>query len=248
MKLLTKYRNDMILWLFLLGYVIVWPLLYYLVPSLNTTQNRITVELVVAIICLILYSTGYIFGKRYHSDGSEEHFGNNSRKKTNVAETIALIIISAFIGVLLYYAATFVNSVIQRLVLTRFPNLPELPVEFDPNVSPLCKNLYLFGGIILGPITEEIVFRKLLYRKIAALFPSESTTLPIVLNSIIFAACHIVGYTLGVIIYHRPIMLLYKVLFYILPGIVFQIMYNKTQDVKTSAVMHMVYNFMCIWW
>lgn len=94
-----------------------------------------------------------------------EYFGNNSRKKTNVAETITLIIISAFVGVLLYYAATFVNSVIQQLVLTRFPNLPELPVDFDPNVSSLCKYLYLFGGIILGPITEEIVFRKLLYRK-----------------------------------------------------------------------------------
>lgn len=247
MKLLTKYKNEMILWLFLIGYVVIWPLLYYLVPSLNSTQNRITVEITVAIICLILYSLGYVFGKRYHSDGNVEYFGNNSRKQTNVAETIILIIISAFIGVLLYHAATFVNSVIQRLVLTRFPNLPGLPADFDPNISPLCKNLYLFGGIILGPITEEIVFRKLLYRKIAALFSSQSTTLSIILNSVIFAACHLVGYTIGVIIYHRPIVLLYKILFYILPGIVFQIMYNKTQDVKTSAVTHMVYNFMCFW-
>ena len=136
----------------------------------------------------------------------------------------------------------------KNLSSRNIPSIPELPVDFDPNVSPLCKYLYLFGGIILGPITEEIVFRKLLYRKIAALFPSQSTTLPIILNSVIFAACHIVGYTLGVVVYHRPIALLYKILFYILPGIVFQIMYNKTQDVKTSAIMHMVYNFMCIWW
>lgn len=90
--------------------------------------------------------------------------------------------------------------------------------------------LFYLSTVIIGPINEEFIFRRILigeYQKYIKLIPS------IVISSILFGLIHIHGL--------QEIFIIPR---YIVIGLVFGIIYAKSNNIITSIILHILNNFL----
>ena len=94
---------------------------------------------------------------------------------------------AAFLGFCVYYVTTLAMTNLIEFLYPGFSNIN------DSNVSSLARLEYVpmvIGTVILVPITEEILFRGLVFRSLYA----KNRLLGYMLSTVIFCAVHIMAY------------------------------------------------------
>ena len=132
---------------------------------------------------------------------------------------ITLIVLNAFIISIVGSQAA--NETTQRSIIAIYPILS------------------IFTTGILGPISEELVFRKSIREVI-----SNPKTF-IIISSIIFGSAHLLSGFLDGSIIANPLQLLF-IIPYSSMGIFFARGYIKTDNILTSTIMHIIHNTITI--
>ena len=186
------------------------------VPMSNTTLNIVYFIInflcVAAIFCRYLLSSGKCF------------FGNILR-----CLCYAFLAFSAY-----WVASTFVSS----LIFSIDPNFSNVN---DENIQQMTQDnftLMALGTVLLVPITEEVLYRGLIFGKIY----NHSRILAYVISTVAFAALHIVGY-IGM---YEPKLLLLCLMQYLPAGLCLGWAYASTGSIWTSIVVHIAVNLIAM--
>lgn len=151
------------------------------------------------------------------------------------ARNIGNVLLIAVIGFVLYFslniAANFVVFILQ----------PDHINANNETINALANQeftLMAIGAVLLAPITEETIFRGLLfgtlYRKNAAL--------GYILSTLIFAAVHVVGY-IGT---QDAFSLLISLIQYLPAGLALGWAYARSGTIMTPMLIHALVNFIAI--
>lgn len=228
-RLFAKRRN-LILFLFIGIYVILWPIFYTFIPSSNSIQNRLIIELTISLFCIFLYCWGNLRNKK-----SIEL--QNTTNGKNFGRIILIALSSIALAFLLYLLNSRVCQFTSELTMKYGVNRSS-GLQFSTTIQ---SYLYLLGGIIVGPIVEEIVYRKLLYGVVQNFIRGYSPVISILVTSIIFGASHLVGQGIST---GNPYVWI-QVLNYLLPGVLFQILAIRQNSLMGSILTHILYNALC---
>lgn len=130
---------------------------------------------------------------------------------------IVMYLVQITVGVILSFTGLFEVSENQDVL-----------VEFL-NFSPLTQIAVALFGIVLAPITEELLFRRSLFNFLKTKGPVAAAVL---LTSGLFGLVHAVSELSNIVV----------MIPYIAIGIVLQLYYIKTQSVGVTMAMHAIYN------
>lgn len=112
---------------------------------------------------------------------------------------------------------------------------PEYTSINDSNISIAIETvswiIILISLGILGPITEEIIFRGILVGKLSKKIP---TYLSIIISSFLFMMIHIHIFKLDEFLYF---------LSYFTTGIIYSVAYKKTNNISIPIILHILNNF-----
>lgn len=136
-------------------------------------------------------------------------------------------------GLLLYWIGSFVVSTIIVSVNPEFINVN------DASMTELVQDnfaLIAFGTVLLVPITEETLFRGLVFSSIY----KRSKLGAFVISSAIFASLHVIGY-IGL---YQPLHLLLCFIQYIPAGLCLAWAYVKADTIFAPILMHIAINQM----
>ena len=133
-----------------------------------------------------------------------------------------LIILFA-IGQVLMYAGNLIGNLLNGIVGNLTGSLPENGIQTLVNETPIW--LIFICVVILAPIVEELIFRKLMIDRLSVYGDKAA----IIFSSIAFGLMH--GN-------------LYQFFYAALLGALFGYVYTKTHDVKYTILMHTLVNFL----
>ena len=130
----------------------------------------------------------------------------------------------------LYWTIGLIVMIISNILIIKF--FPSAKANNEAGVQDIIKTLPILSVVsvgVLGPIIEEFTFRKALYD----LFKNKDIF--IIVSGVIFGLMHVVfsmktGWDLLYIVPYSAL------------GISFAYMYVKTDNLLTSAMMHMIHN------
>lgn len=136
--------------------------------------------------------------------------------------------------ILAYYITnvciTYITMLLKAITKTETESLNQTLLEGIITSSPF-NSLVLFCSIvILGPIIEELIFRKAIYTL------AVNKILGLVISSLAFGLMHTIGYN------YSPIELLINTIPYITSGVIFGILYIKTDNIIAPIFMHALLN------
>lgn len=132
-------------------------------------------------------------------------------------------------GLLLMYAVQIgVTLVLDALNVFDVSNNQEAIVTLA-GIGPLTQISLILFSVFLAPFTEEILFRRVLYKWLEK---KSSRVLAVLLASILFGLIH------GLTELSNPIVLLP----YVAVGIILQIFYIRSQTLFVPIIMHSVFN------
>jgi membrane protease YdiL (CAAX protease family) len=137
----------------------------------------------------------------------------------------------AFLGFLLHFLGSFLINTVIMSVYPDFSNVN------DATISGLTQQNYQLmslGTVLLVPITEEVLYRGVVFGKLHACNPFVAY----VVSTLVFAALHVVGY----IGYYKPLHLLLCFLQYIPAGLCLAWAYVKADSIWAPILMHMTVN------
>ena len=141
------------------------------------------------------------------------------------------ILRGAFLGLLFYWVGSIVINIIIQMISPDFFNVN------DDNISQMTRDNYVLmaiGTVLLVPITEETLFRGLIFGKLY----NRSPILAYILSTLVFCAIHVVGY-IGL---YDPMHLVLCLLQYIPPSICLGWAYAKTDNIWAPILIHMTIN------
>ena len=182
------------------------------VPMDNTTLN--IVYFVINFLCVI--SIFY----RYLIQSGKQVFSNLLR-----CLCYAFLAFSAY-----WVASIFVSSLIYGI----YPNFSNVN---DENINQMTQDnftLMAIGTVLLVPITEEVLYRGLIFSKIY----NRSRVLAYLVSTLAFAALHVIGY-IGM---YEPKLLLMCLLQYLPAGLCLGWAYASTGTIWTSIFVHIAVN------
>ena len=136
-----------------------------------------------------------------------------------------------FCGFVLYYVASVVIGIIIVLLYPNFINAN------DSAIGDMLQESFwpmLLSTVILVPITEEILYRGLIFGRIYRRNP----VLGYLSSMFVFALIHVVGY-IGT---YDPSMLAISVLQYLPAGFFLAWVYVQTDSIVSCTLMHMLIN------
>lgn len=175
--------------------------------------DEVTYRFILNIVCgdIIGYAFLSVFLKKVDDIEKKE------KQKLSIGRVAFFIVIAIGLGVVTAIATVMLVMPIQLLTGQKINNRLETLVE---NSNPFM----LIGYVgIVGPIVEELIFRRLLLNKLR----SYGDLTAIVYTGIIFGLCHTN---------------LLQIPFAIVLGLVFGLIAVKTNNVKYSMIVHMAVN------
>lgn len=137
----------------------------------------------------------------------------------------------AAIGLILYYAGTSLIDLLIRSVYPQFSNIN------DSNIQSMAQEHYgliLFGTVLLVPLTEETLFRGLIFR----MLQRKSRAVAYILSTLFFGLIHIAGY---IDIASSEVLVL-CFLQYVPAGLFLAWAYEKADSIWAPILMHMAIN------
>ena len=138
---------------------------------------------------------------------------------------------SAVIGFVGYWAISFVLSMIIFMIYPDFSNVN------DDTISIMVQEnfaLMSIGTVVLVPITEELLFRGLIFRGIY----NRSRFWAYAISAVAFSLPHVVGY-IGMF---DPLLLLLCFVQYLPAGLCLSWAYARADSIFAPVLMHMVIN------
>lgn len=128
--------------------------------------------------------------------------------------------------VLLGLAATFVVAIVGSLVQSYLGLM-------DPNIDQTIERIntmpvWVLFPLILGPVFEEYIFRKLLLTRCMKRWP---TFLSCCITSLVFAALHLNWFFFP----------------FFLNSMIYSAIYLKTNRIAEASIVHILYNFTVLW-
>ena len=142
---------------------------------------------------------------------------------------------AAGIGLLLYWLGSFVVGIIITLLYPNFSNVN------DASIAELTREnftLMAIGTVLLVPITEETLFRGLMF---GGLY-NRSRVAAYAVSVLAFSALHVVGY----IGFYEPLHLLMCLLQYIPAGLCLCWAYVRADSIWAPTLMHIIINFIAV--
>lgn len=142
---------------------------------------------------------------------------------------------AAFKGLVLYYIASYLASLVIFLITPDFSNVN------DENIAGMTENnlvLMSIGTVILVPPVEEVFYRGLIFQ---GLF-HRSKLAAYLVSTMIFSAIHVVGY----IGFHDPLTLLLCFLQYIPAGLSLGWAYARADSIMAPILIHITVNLIGI--
>ena len=127
------------------------------------------------------------------------------------------------IGQVLMYAGSLVGNLLNSIVGSLTGRLPENGIQTLVNETPLW--LIFISVVIIAPIVEELIFRKLMIDRLSVYGDKAA----IIFSSVAFGLMHAN---------------LYQFFYAALLGALFGYVYTKTHDVKYTILMHTLVNFL----
>ena len=138
---------------------------------------------------------------------------------------------TALIGLLLYFV---LNYAVTMLIVALRPDFFNVN---DRNIASLAEEHYLLmvlGTVVLVPITEELLYRGVVFSALQKANP----ILAYALSILLFSAIHVIGY---VGTYHWPVLLL-CLLQYIPAGFCLAWVYQRSGSILSPILLHTIIN------
>ena len=133
-----------------------------------------------------------------------------------------------------YWLFSFIIMYISNLIITKVLHQTlggnEIAVRNNINISPI---LMIFNACIYSPITEELVFRKSIKDAIS------NKWLYIIISGLLFGFLHIISNI------NSPLGLIYLIPYGVF-GISFAYIYNKTDNIYSTIMIHAFHNIIAI--
>lgn len=157
------------------------------------------------------------------------------RSVTHLGGNFLRCLRGAFLGFCVYYVTTLaLNNTISFL----YPGFTNIN---DANVASLTRLDYVpmvIGTVILVPITEEVLYRGLVFRTLY----STNRTLGYILSAMVFCAIHVVGY-IGTT---DPLTLVLCFIQYLPASICLAWAYTEADNIFAPILIHIAVNTMAI--
>ncbi len=186
--------------------------------GLQSDSVSISGAVAMAVTALCDFIMLILFGLWYYFRESKYPFRPNYRKALRPANILAVCGI-AFFG---QFATSLVLAGFQILFPTVFRQYEELAQSF--NLDTITPLLMIFIVGLLGPLAEEMLFRGMIYAKLRRAF---SVWPAAVISAVLFGLFH-ANWVQGI----------YAALF----GVVLAYIYEKTQTIWGSCLLHVVFN------
>ncbi len=139
------------------------------------------------------------------------------------------LLIALTAGIIFYIICSIINLISQAVMTALHITLPE---PLLPQLAAQCSNsnfiMLSFAVIVVAPITEELIFRRIIFSWIKQYL---STWQAIIITSALFAAVH-------------DTMAMFAALFLLAIG--FQLLYIRCRSLLPSIVMHACFNSITI--
>ena len=153
----------------------------------------------------------------------------------HLGSNFPLCVKAAFLGFCVYYVTTLAVSNLIGFLYPGFANIN------DTNVSSLARLDYVpmvIGTVLLVPVTEEVLFRGLVFRSIYG----KNRALGYVLSAVIFCAVHIMSYIGSA----DPITLALCFIQYIPASVCLAWAYAESDNIFAPILIHTAVNLMGI--
>ena len=138
---------------------------------------------------------------------------------------------TAFLGLLFYWLSSYLVSF---LILYIYPDFSNVNDQSIIGLTQQNYTLMAIGTVILVPITEETLYRGMVFRGLY----SRSPVLAYIVSTVAFSALHVIGY----IGQYPPTHLAMCLLQYIPAGICLGWAYAKADSIWAPILMHMAIN------
>lgn len=185
-------------------------------PNSLSTAIDGSVAMTITALCDLVMLVG--FGLWYYFRENKYPFRVNYRKAFTPSNVLATLGI-AFFG---QFAVSLILVAVNYLFPSIFQQYEELSKSFDLNtITPVAM---IFIVCILGPLAEEMLFRGMIYAKLRRAF---SVWPAAIISGILFGLFH-ANWVQGI----------YASLF----GVVLAYIYEKTQTIWGSCLLHVVFN------
>ncbi len=138
---------------------------------------------------------------------------------------------AAFLGIIAYWGGNILVSMIIFKVYPDFINVNDSAISqmTQENIS-----LMTFGTVFLAPITEEVLYRGLIFGKLY----NRSRVAAYLVSTVAFAALHVIGY-IGL---YAPLHLALCLLQYIPAGLCLGWAYAKADSIWAPILIHITIN------
>ena len=142
------------------------------------------------------------------------------------------------IGVLLYFGLSMATNMVGYLIGNLANTHPESQNQnaivelFNSGFLP--KLLMVATTVIIGPMVEELIFRKAIFKLVPLKW------LALVISSILFGLLHTISFS------YTAIELLIVTLPYIGAGVAFGYVYYKTENIYASYLLHAGLNLLSV--
>ena len=150
--------------------------------------------------------------------------------KAALEKTLSILKIVG-IGLLLYFATTYLVGILIVILDPEFSNANDNSIAgmLDQNYA-----LMSLSAVLLAPITEELLYRGIVFGQIYKRFPIAA----FIISAVIFSSLHVVSYIGS----YAPLRLLLCFIQYLPPSIVLAWTYVKADNIWAPILIHIVIN------
>ena len=145
------------------------------------------------------------------------------------------VITTAISGYIVY---TLLSYLLSNLILSLYPDFYNVNDDFVSGLVADDFNLMIIGTVLLVPITEEVLYRGLIF---SGLY-NRSRVLAYIVSILAFAALHVINY-IGA---YSPLHLLLCFLEYLPAGFCLAWAYARTDTIWTPILIHTFVNFIAV--
>lgn len=138
---------------------------------------------------------------------------------------------AAFLGMIAYWGGSVLISMIIFNVYPDFINVNDSAIS---EMSQDNFSLMTFGTVLLAPITEEVLYRGLIFGKLY----NRNRVVAYIVSTVVFAALHVIGY----IGFYEPLHLLLCLMQYLPAGLCLGWAYASADSIWASILMHITIN------
>lgn len=145
------------------------------------------------------------------------------------------VILTAISGYFLY---TISSYVLTSVILAVYPDFYNVNDDYVSGMVTDNFNLMIVGTALLVPITEEVLYRGLIFSSLY----NRSRMLAYIVSTLAFAALHVINY-IGA---YSPLHLLLCLLEYLPAGLCLAWAYARTDTIWTPILIHTLVNFIAV--